>query len=198
MLLAPHEAGLFFRLHRTLMFHVNEQIRVLPGDLTSPEDFAALPSEERVKVGEAILENPDLLESFISRNPADLSDEELAIVSSWRHQIAGKFYVFRQLKKYTIFLSSTDPPVAYGVTALTQPFDELVGPWLPVLVETVLMPFGDKIVYDSILRVYTVSFGSGIRRGLNESYREAKDYMGIVTSLTAGGARPGRKVREAK
>src|SRR5438093_13434707 len=32
--------------------------------------------------------------------------------------VHGRFYVFRELKKYTVFLSTTSPAIAYGVLAL--------------------------------------------------------------------------------
>ena len=51
----------------------------------------------------------DLIESFVDENPAHLSDDELDIVRSWRHLVHGKFYVFRELKKYTVFLSTDQP-----------------------------------------------------------------------------------------
>jgi hypothetical protein len=183
MLLTPPDAALFFRLHRTLMFFVNQRLKVVAGHLASPEGFSALPPQVRVKVREAFLNNADLLQSFVDENPAHLGEEELAIVRSWRHQVAGKFYVFRELKKYTVFLSADERPVAYGVLALTQPFEELIGPYLPVMTETVLLPFKDVIVYDSLITAYRISFGPGIRRSLNESFKEAKARHGIVTSL---------------
>jgi hypothetical protein len=183
MLLTPEDAELFFKLHRTLMFFVNQRLKVLPDDLATPEVFAALAPEVRLKVREALLDHMDLMRSFVDENPARLPDDELAIVDSWRHLVAGKFYLFRELKQYTVFLSTDEPPVAYGVLALSQPFEELVGPYLPVLAETVLLPFKDRIVYDGLLNAYRISFGPGIRRSLNESYKEAKARQGIVTSL---------------
>jgi hypothetical protein len=209
MLLEPQDADLFFRLHRTLMFFVNQRLKVLPDDLASPEDFAALVPEVRLKVRNALLGHTDLIRSFVDDNPARLPDDELAIVRSWRHLVAGKFYLFRELAKYTVFLSTDQQPVTYGVLALSQPFEELVGPYLPVLTETVLLPFKDTIVYDGLLNAYRISFGPGIRRSLNESYREAKARHGIVTSLPMSArplvpakapkakSRPGTKPKEA-
>lgn len=49
--------------------------------------------------------------------------------------------------------------------------------------ETVLLPFKDRIVYDGLLSGYNISFGGGIKRMLNDSYRRAKERQGIVTSL---------------
>jgi len=82
-----------------------------------------------------------------------------------------------------VLLSTDKQPIAYGVLALSQPFEELIGPYLPVLTETVLLPFQGMIVYDGLLRSYRVSFGSGIRRSLNESFKEANARHGIVTTL---------------
>ena len=183
MLLEPHDVDLFFRLHRALMFFVNQRLKVIPNKIDTPEEFATLPPEVRLKVRDALLANVDLIESFVAENPAHLPDGELAIARSWRHLMAGKFYVFRELKKYTVFLSTDKQPVAYGVLALSQPFEDLIGPYLPVLTQTVLLPFRDKIVYDGLMTSYRISFGPGIRRNLNQDFKEAKQRHGIVTSL---------------
>src|SRR5262245_15436005 len=115
MLLEPQDADLFFRMHRTLMFFVNQRLKVLPDDLASPEDFAALAPEVRLKVRNALLGHTDLIQSFVDDNPARLPYDEIAIVRSWRHLVPGKFYIFRELAKYTVFLSTEEEPIAYGV-----------------------------------------------------------------------------------
>ena len=183
MLLPQQDARLFFRLHKTLLLFANQHLGVCSGALASLEDFNPARLEETARLRDALLERGDILESFLQENPAHLSDEELAIVSLWRHRVAGKFCVFRQMKKHTILCSTTSPFVAYGVTALTEPFDEIVGGRMPVLIETVLLPYRDKIIYDGLLRVYNVWFGPGFRRHLNEDYQVAKKLFGIVTSL---------------
>ena len=199
MLLTPDEAELFFKLHRSLMFYVNERLQVVP-DIGSPDEFSALPPEIRLDVRNAFLDETDLIESFIDANPLDLSEEELDIILSWRHQVAGEFFIFRRLKEHTVFLSTNDQSIAYGVLALSQPFEDLIGPHLPVMTETVLMPFQGKIVYDGLLSSYNISFGGGIRRTLNEDYRATKDRLGIVTSLPiegrpASGRKPTKKAK---
>jgi len=183
MLLTPQEANLFFRLNHALMVFVNHRLRLVLGEHTTPEKLGPLSPQARLKLRQALIEHPDLLDSFTQDNPAHLNEDDLAIVASWRHHVGGKFYIFRELKQYTVFLSTTEPPVAYGVVALTQPFQEFVGPYLPVMVEAVLLPFKDRIIYDGLLNSYNISFGAGIRRTLNESYKAAKERLGIVTSL---------------
>jgi hypothetical protein len=122
------------------MFFVNQRFRALPNEPNTPEVLAAVPPDLEVKVRDVFLEHADLIESFVADNPFHLPADELAIVHSWRHLVAGKFYIFRELQKYTVFLSSEKQPVAYGVVALSLPFEELIGPRLPVLTKTVLLP----------------------------------------------------------
>ena len=117
---------------------------MLPDNPATPEAFSGLSPQKRLKVRDAFLAHLDLIQSFVDENPAHLPEDELAIVRSWRHLVAGKFYIFRELKKYTVFLSTEGPAIAYGVLALSQPFEELIGPYLPVLVQTVLLPFKDR------------------------------------------------------
>src|SRR5436190_744110 len=101
MLLTPQECEQFFRLHRALMFFVNQRLKVAPDDPATPEGFSVLSPEVRLKVRDALLANINLIESFVAENPAHLPDYDLDIIHSWRHFVAGKFYVFRELKKYT-------------------------------------------------------------------------------------------------
>ena len=199
MLLSPEDAELFFKLHRSLMFFVNQRLGIVP-DIASPDDFSGLPPEIRVEIRSAFLEEVDLIESFADENPAKLPEDELDIVLSWHHHVTGKFYLFRQLKNYMVFLSSGEVHVAYGVLALTEPFEDVVGPRLPIMVEAVLLPFRDYIIYDGLLSSYNISFGGGIKRSLNESYRNAKDRLGIVTTLPIGSrpVAPKKTTKKAK
>ena len=198
MLLPPHERELFFRLHRTLMFFVNQRLKVLPDKLITPDEFAALSPEDRVKMRDALNANLDLIESFVDENPDQMSEDELEIVRSWRHMVSGRFYVFRELKKYTVFLSTTSPATAYGVVALSQPFEDLIGPHLPVLAQTVLLPFNGVIVYDGVMSGYDLSFGPSIRRNLNQAFKEAEERHGIVTSLPMSATPLPKKVPKLK
>lgn len=196
MLLSPQDAEQFFKIHRSLMCFVNERLQIIP-EIDTPDEFSALPPEARLEVRDAFLDELDLIELFVDANPFDLSDEDFDIAASWQHQVSGKFFLFRQLKKYMVFLATEEPPVAYGVLALTDPFEELVGPYLPIWAETVLLPFKGKIVYDGLLSSFNISFGGGVKRGLNESYKEAKERLGIVTSLPIE-ARPVPKTKPTK
>lgn len=137
----------------------------------------------------------DLIDAFVDENPFGFDGRDLEVVRSWKDLVAGKFFAFRQLKKYMVFLTSEGPTLAYGVLALSEPIGEIIGPPLPVMCETTLLPFEGAIVYDGLINAYNIYFGGGIKRSLDESYREAKRDFGIITSLPRRGEAPGPRAK---
>jgi hypothetical protein len=198
MLLEPDDVKILFKLHRTLMFFVNQRLKVIPNDLASPEELSNLPTDVLLDIRDAFSSNIGLIDSFVEEVPHQFSESELDIVRSWRHLVAGKFFILRDLKKHTVFLSATSPFIAYGVMALSQPFENLIGPRRPFYTEAVLLPFNGRIVYDSMLSDYGYTLGPGVRRALNDTYKEAKAQYGIVTLLPISDAALPLKVRQVK
>src|SRR2546427_3581923 len=195
-LLNQDEAELFFKLHSSLMCFVNERLEIVPG-IRNPSEFRSLSADSRLKARNALLDNMNLLDMFVDLNPFEFSGEELNIVLSWKHQVAGKFFVFRNLKKYTVFLAEK-APVAYGVVALTDPFEDLIGFDIPVWAETVLLPFKDQIIYDGLLCRYNVFFGGGRRPRLPERNLRGEDRPRLVIALPGqtpniANRKPGKK-----
>src|SRR3954462_10117936 len=109
MQLALEDVDLFFRLHRSLMFFVNERLKVIDKKVATPEAYSGLPPETRIKVHKALLEHMELIDAFADENPFRFPGEDLEIVRSWKHLVTGTFYAFRQLRNYMVFLPSTEP-----------------------------------------------------------------------------------------
>jgi hypothetical protein len=193
MRLDHNDLPLFYKLHQMLMFFANRRLGVIEKPLARPGQVADLPLEDRLKLREALVANLGLIDAFVSENPFKLPEDELEIVRSWKDLVAEEFYVYRCLTKYTIFLTTDEPVLAYGVLSLADSFEDLLGPRLPHLCKAVLLPFKGRIVYDGLLAGYNVTFGGGIRRRLKESYDDAKR-RGIITSLPAAAESP-RPVR---
>ncbi len=149
--------------------------------------FRDLPLEKQLEVRDAFVAKPEYVERFVAENPGNLSSEDLQVALGWRRPVAGAFYLLRHLKKYSIFLSATEVPVAYGVVGLTVPIEDIIhSSHLPLLVITVLLPLHDQIVYDGLLGSKNVHFGPGIRKSLNADYNAAKERFGIITALSSG------------
>ena len=182
MLLSREDAELVLKLHCALMQFVMAQVQGA-GAPAPTAAYLSLPAEQRQEVVKAFLGRLGLIDAFIAANPARLSEEELGIVSSWRHLVSGRFIALRQLKKYMVLLACDEKSTAYGVTGLVDPMERVIRQPLPAVIETVLLPFRGKIVYDGIISTFNVAFGPGSRRGFEESFRTAKASHGITTSL---------------
>ncbi|MFO7674774.1 MAG: hypothetical protein R6X12_00440 [bacterium] len=181
MVLPEADRYVFFGLLWRFLFYASEQLEFLPR-AESPEALSRMGDEHWIRLRKTLYEHPTLFDSFADTNPYGHTDEELAIVRGWKQFYRDRFIVWRYLKKYTVFLSDKGDR-ALGVVALNKPFELMLGPSLPVAIETVLLPFKDRIVYDGLFSSYPIRFGPGVRRMLNESYRRAKAREGIVTSF---------------
>ncbi len=182
MRLSDTDRELFYRLLWSLLFYASEQLEFLPR-IGAVEALSQLDEETWRRLRDRLHEHPELIDSFVSTNPFHLEKDELDIVQSWKGFLRGKFFVWRYLRKHTVFITGEGEALAYGVLAPNKPFELMLGPQLPVAIEAVLLPFKGMIVYDGLFASYPVRFGPGIRRMLNETYREAKARHGIITSL---------------
>jgi hypothetical protein len=194
MQLTAAEVEHFYAIWRPLILFVNRRLRLVPGMLSAglAEPWNV---QEVVKIRDAMWADDSLREAFVAENPAGLPAEDLAIVTSWRHRRAGEFYALRHLKKYSVFIGGKDSAV-YGVLGLASPLAEVV-PFVPRYLKTVLLPFGDRIIYDSLVVSYNITFGRGIQQRLEHTYNDAKERGAIVTSLLPAGAAGPEQTREA-
>lgn len=190
MNLSREDADLFFKLMWAVQFYVNERLKLVPL-VVARDTYKTLPQEQKMKVRKALYEHIDLLDAFIAENPAKLSPEELEIVAGWKQFMAGDFYIFKFLKRHTIFVPAKgDSNYVYGVLGLYDAIEDIFyGRPLPVLVKAVLLPFKGRIVYDGLFEGYaSIFFGPGIRSSLNETYQRAKQNGRIIESFEPGAA----------
>jgi hypothetical protein len=182
MILPQKDAVLFYKLMLGVQHYINLQTGTLKG-VKSADEFSHLSSEERLEVRDLIWKHPELMDDYIRANPDLFSDGELDILRSWKsHFFKGTFYIFRHLKKGTIFIGEKDK--VYLVIGLMTPFEELVpGYVLPQMVEAVLLPFKGMIIYDSLFSSYPLIIGGNIRANLNHVYQVARQKERIITSF---------------
>jgi len=181
MRLSEEDVKLFYKLNPALLLYVNSEHGVL-SNITTMDGLMAQPANERVQVRDKLYENIELIDSFADKNPFGFTPDELEIIRSWKHFVRDKFYLYSHLKKYSVFLSSNSPSKAYGVLSISDSLKDLL-PYLPVMVETVLLPFKGQIIYDGYIGTYCISFGAGIRSGFKDAYEGAKATYGIITTL---------------
>ncbi|MGD1950820.1 MAG: hypothetical protein ACFB14_14400 [Leptolyngbyaceae cyanobacterium] len=196
MKLAPADVQLFFDLMLPLQWYVSQQAKLLP-DVKDVKAYTDSSMDEKIIVRDYLFDHPELIDQFIQDNPDNLETEKLSIIATWKNFVQGDFFIERLLKKYSIFID--DKENTYAVLGLMEGLDAFMDKRdLPVRVQTILLPFKGKIVYDGFFRWYNIFFGSGIKSSLKQAYLIAKDNNAIIDTLESDVAPAKTKRKKAQ
>jgi hypothetical protein len=181
MKLLPEEATLFYKL----LFHLQYYVLINSDDNKqniSKKEYIAFPVNKKMKYRNDLWSNNDWIDKYVNLNPDNFVEEELEIIEKWKNRVNDKFFIERCLKKYAVFISGQSK--VYGVVGITEDIDEIISPnEIPAYIETVLLPFKNKIIYDGLFSRYAMSFGRGIREMFKETYNKAKVENQIILKL---------------
>ena len=181
MILLQEESILYYKLLFGIQYFIFKNINNNT-KISSIKGYSALPRKTKIKVRDLLWTNNKWIDKYININPDKFPEEELEIIDKWKSRIKGNFFIERLLKKYAIFISSESK--VYGVIGLIEEIDEIIDiNQIPVYVETVLLPFKNKIIYDGIISKHEISFGRGIREMFKSTYNKAKKENQIIISM---------------
>ena len=181
MKLLQKESTYYYELLSRLQFYVllnsNKDSKV-----KSLQEYIDISRKDKIIVRDELWKNNKWIDEYVENNPDKLFESELEIIKKWRNRIKDKFIIERMLKKYSIFISSESK--VYGVIGITNEIDEVIDRnRIPVYVETVLLPFNGKIIYDGLMSSYAMSFGKGMRDSFKTTYNNAKKNNKIIISI---------------
>ena len=184
MHLSESEAKQFFKLWLGLIFYVN-QIHKINTKLKPTSSPAGLELKKLAPIREKLYEDINIIDEYIDVYRNTLTDDEKEILKSWKTFIRTDFIVVKHLKNYSVFMSNEGAASrVYGVIGITNGLDEIIpNHALPALIETVLLPYKNQIIYDGIIMSNRIKFGSGYTESINNTYRAGKEKYGIITDL---------------
>jgi hypothetical protein len=175
----------FFDIWIRLLAYVNDTYHVSP-DYGHPKTSQETTTETVLPIRNKLWEDVSIIDKYID-STVGITTDEINILRIWKNRIKGKFFIMRHLKKYTV-LFDTEGGRLFGVLGLRH---SLIAYYpdnvLPVMVEAVLLPFKDKIIYDSLMEPYSFHFGKNMRDSLNEEYQQLKKEKGIIARYVLNG-----------
>ncbi len=180
--LSSREAKLFYETWYGLLGFVNEREGIIREKI-KPEYPNRVNDIKMHKVRERLWKNPKLISEYI--NERTLSQEEIAILKLWEtHHRKGMFFILDYQSEYAVMIAPNEEGEdrLYGVKGISNPISNVLQERLPIQVETTLLPFKGKIIYDSFFSSFPIEFGQGIREAFQEMYDEAFKH-GIITRL---------------
>lgn len=190
MILAPHDAALFYRAWGALLTWVNDQRNIVP-PFQRPGPERSLDPSLAMPIRNVIWAEDALREQFLAEGAAELAQAERDLIASWGQRVKGTFTMLRHLKKHTIFMAAR----VYGVLGIYSPLAEMC-PYVPMFVDAVLLPFRDVIITDGLIQSpgMQLSFGGGARRMFEVEYKDKQAKSGLVTTLgPVAPAQPGQR-----
>lgn len=180
--LSDGECKLFYETWFGLMSFVNERKRVIKVKI-KPEYPNNVTDVMIHKVREILWENPELISEYIRET--ELPKQKIDILKLWRtNHKKGTFIILEHQSEYAVAISSNEQGEdrLYGIKGISNSVANTLPVNLPVVIETVLLPFEGKIIYDSFMSSMSISYGKGAKSAFQEMYSKAIKY-GIITSL---------------
>lgn len=184
MYLSKENAELFYKIWLGLLSYVNKKYNVEPslGEMKSPK---GLDIQKVGKVRNKLWEDKSIFDEYIEKHVGILPEREINILKSWKNNnIGGEFVVVKNLKNYSVFMKPEKQGKLYGVIGINNSVEEMLPTYaLPLYVNAYLIPFGDKIIYDSVIAPYNVTIGNNMSWEIKEEYNLRKASGGIITNL---------------
>jgi len=176
------ECRLFYETWYGLMGFVNSRRGVIEAKI-KPEYPNAVSDMIIHKVREVLWETPELIDEYI--NEAKLPQEKIDILKLWRTKYKkGMFLVleYRPEDAVVLALDKQGEHRLYGVKGISNSVANTLRQDLPAQIETVLLPFKGKIIYDSFISTMAIGFGEGAKAAFSEA-RDKAIRHGIIISL---------------
>lgn len=128
------------------------------------------------QVSERLWENGELIAEYIKKNPDKLNLADLDALHKWKSNHLGPFTLMEYVEKdgveYAVFC---DGAYAYMVPGISNDISEVVNRTdLPTYVNTTLLPYKDRIIYETFIQSYPVKLGENILNRLDLEYKAIK------------------------
>jgi hypothetical protein len=180
MTLTDIEYKTFLKIHIGFLFFVGKKSKIID-DTVDFNRFVETDFSVKLKCRDFFLDNKELIDEYLTTNFDNLTTEQISILSGFKKTITSNFVIFKCLTNNAIFIDTKDNKF-YAVKALGDSFDNFFDRF-PVLVQTTLLPFKDKIVYDGFIRPKGIHFGSGMTSTMKEDYKQAKINNKILMTI---------------
>jgi hypothetical protein len=173
MILSNLESNQFFELYKPLLTYTNK-VKI----------FKLSKLNKIMTARNYLFDHLEIFDQILKNNPANFDKKQLNIILNWKNKfIRGNFIFFRQQKQQAIFLKSEGGKSrGYKVLGLTDSPENLIGIDGVYLQDVVILPFGDKIVWDGLFHIGPI-LGKNYLWDCNELYKELKSKHKIMREL---------------
>lgn len=178
MVLNEQEYKRYLNVHLRLLYFCFCKKHKFGSEFTF-EQFKKKPMDAKFEARNYFNCNGSLLYEYLQENE-QISGIDKEILEGFNKRISSKFVILKQLKTNAIFMD-IDSDKFYLVYALSDPFQKMID-CLPVLVETTILPFDGKIIYDGFL-IRSTYVGRNMELNMLNQYKNAKSNKLIISAI---------------
>ena len=182
--LSESERKLFYKIWYRLLDYVNKVLGLnIP--IILEENGGGEDDRNKFLIRQELWKSPELIDSFLMSD-VEFSEEEISLLKSWKKGYRSGFFVaVAYNEEYTVFAEPNDKKLKfYAVKGVSRSVGDALRRRLPAMLETVLLPFKDKIVYDTYLLSSPISIvNKEILADLKKQYLAAIRDKSIITKL---------------
>ncbi len=131
-----------------------------------------------------VWERPEYIDEYINEKGNVLSDEEWRILRNWReHYVHDTFFIERFTRNGAVFIA-TKTGMVYLVSGIAEDLKyKMKNFTLPCIVETTLLPYAGRIVFDALMVQNVKIRDQKTIRDLGNRYEEAKKRNQLIKKL---------------
>ena len=171
--LSKKERDLFYKLYFGLLDFTNQKYKIKP-KLKIYKQIGLNPHDLSEIIDKLWKNKEANITEFVLANPYKFSKEELEIVKGFKKGIRKIFFIMDYLEEYTAIM---DEEKCYMIKGITSNIDEII-PYneLPYIAITTILPFEDKLIYDSLFFSMDIDFGINFKKAAEKDYQNRIKY----------------------
>ncbi|MDR1620510.1 MAG: SEC-C domain-containing protein [Clostridiales bacterium] len=180
--LSRSECVLFYETWYGLMDFINDKFKIINAKI-EPIWPNPVSDEQIYEIRKKLWKKPKLIDEYLATTT--LPPEKVTLLKSWRkHHKEGNFFLVAYTPDHAVVLvpGKNGDDRLYGVKGISRSLSNAMQRQIPLYFETVLLPFNDKIIYDSFMSATPISFGDGMLKQIQEWHSDTQVH-GIITKM---------------
>ena len=172
--LSKNAANTFYKLYFALLEYTNNQYHINKNIKKIYKQEEINPNE-LIEINQYLWDHKEVLDEFVSENPYHFDEEELSIINQFKSAVTGMFVIVGFEREYTKFLHEDGK--IFMVKGVRCDIDQIIdSDSIPIVVETTLLMFKDKIVYNSFFAQVDISLGADFKEQVLLDMNKAMTY----------------------
>lgn len=172
--LCKKAADEFYKLYFALLEYTND-LHNINANIKKIYRQEGLNAQDLFKIDKYLWEHKDVIDAFIEDNVYHFTEDELSKIADFKTAVSSDHFVIVGFEReYTEILS--DDGKLYMVKGIRADFSELINDPIPLMINTTLLMFDGKIIFNSFFATYPIDAGVDMAEAVFEEKEKAIKY----------------------